>query len=187
MTRPEVNTVRLATPDDLPALLRLRDEARQWLAARGSDQWSDAWPDPETMTATMAAAIDRGETWCVDGDDGSVIATLTVNRSTYPGLWTTEEEREPAVYVHRLMVARSAAHAGLGARLLDKVGEWAAGKGIMWVRVDVWTTNEDLHRYYLRNGFQHVRTVDLPGYPSGALFQRPAMSVMTGGRESRYD
>jgi hypothetical protein len=60
----------------------------------GSDQWSDAWPDPDAMVDTIRDAIKRGETWCVDGEDGSIVATLTVNRSTYPGLWTAEEEQE---------------------------------------------------------------------------------------------
>ena len=164
---------RQATLDDLPALLQLRDEARRWLAARGSDQWSEAWPDPETMATTIADAIKRGETWCVDGDDGSVIATLTVNRRAYPGLWSDDEERQPAIYVHRLIVARSAANRLLGAKLLNEVARCAETQGAKWIRVDVWATNDDLHRYYLRHGFRHVRTVDLPGYPSGALFQRP--------------
>jgi hypothetical protein len=41
------------------------------------------------------------------------------------------------------------------------------------VRIDVWTDNVGLHRYYEQRGFKHVRTLDLD-YPSGALFQRPA-------------
>jgi hypothetical protein len=40
--------------------------------------------------------------------------------------------------------------------------------------VDVWTANERLQHYYLRQGFTHVRTVVLAHNPSGALFQRPA-------------
>jgi hypothetical protein len=139
-----MTTIRPANDTDLPALLALRDEARQWLSARGSDQWSHAWPDPDTMAATIADGIHRGETWCVDGDDGSVIATFTVTRSPYPGLWTDEEQRQPALYVHRLIVARSMAHRGLGAELLDKVTQCAAKRG------------------------------DLPGYPSGAIFERSA-------------
>jgi ribosomal protein S18 acetylase RimI-like enzyme len=169
-----MTTIRPANDTDLPAVLALRDEARRWLSAHGSDQWSQAWPDPDTMAETIADGIHRGETWCVDGDDGSVIATLTVNRSTYPGLWTEAEQREPALYVHRLIVARSIAHQGLGAELLDKVTQCATKRGAKFVRVDVWTTNTDLHRYYRQHGFRHVRTVDLPGYPSGAIFERLA-------------
>jgi hypothetical protein len=43
----------------------------------------------------------------------------------------------------------------------------------------VWTTNERLQHYYLREGFTHVRTVVLAHNPSGALFQRPAKHVAT--------
>jgi hypothetical protein len=43
----------------------------------------------------------------------------------------------------------------------------------------VWTTNERLQHYYLREGFTYVRTVVLPHNPSGALFQRPAKHVPT--------
>jgi hypothetical protein len=42
------------------------------------------------------------------------------------------------------------------------------------VRIDVWTDNIELHRYYEKRAFKHVRTLDLADYPSGALFQRPA-------------
>jgi len=167
-----MTAVRPANDADLPAVLALRDEARQWLSARGSDQWSQAWPDPDTMAATIADGIHQGETWCVDGDNGSVIATFTVNRSTYPGLWTEAEQRQPALYVHRLIVARSMSHKGLGAELLDKVTRHARKQGAEFVRVDVWTTNAALHCYYRQHGFRHVRTVDLPGYPSGAVFER---------------
>jgi hypothetical protein len=58
-------------------------------------------------------------------------------------------------------------------------GTKAADEGADWLRVDVWTTNERLQHYYLRQGFTYVRTVVLPHNPSGALFQRPAEHVPT--------
>jgi hypothetical protein len=48
----------------------------------------------------------------------------------------------------------------------------AAGLCKVLVRIDVSTDNEPLHRYYLRHGFEHVRSRDRHDYPSGALFQR---------------
>jgi hypothetical protein len=67
----------------------------------------------------------------------------------------------------------------LGAELPDWGGTKAADEGADWLRVDVWTTNERLQHYYLRQGFTYVRTVVLPHNPSGALFQRPAQRVPT--------
>ena len=71
-----------------------------------------------------------------------------------------------------------AALADFYGRLLD----WPtspADEGADWLCVDVWTTNEHLQYYYLRQGFTYVRTVVLPHNPSGALFQRPAERVPT--------
>jgi ribosomal protein S18 acetylase RimI-like enzyme len=68
---------------------------------------------------------------------------------------------------------------GLGAELLDWAGSTAANEGADCLRVDVWTTNEHLQHYYLKQGFTYVRTVVLPHNPSGALFQRPAERVST--------
>ena len=45
---------------------------------------------------------------------------------------------------------------GLGAELLDWAGTRAADEGDDWLRVDVWTTNERLQHYYLRQGL-HLR------------------------------
>jgi ribosomal protein S18 acetylase RimI-like enzyme len=56
-------------------------------------------------------------------------------------------------------------------------GDRAAADGAKWLRLDAWTTNEALHAYYQRQGFQHVRTIVRPDYPSGALFQRAAVAV----------
>jgi GNAT superfamily N-acetyltransferase len=86
---------------------------------------------------------------------------------------------EPTLYAHKVTVDRAHAGQGLGAELLDWAGTKAADEGADWLRVDVWTTNEHLQHYYLRQGFTYVRTVVLPHNPSGALFQRPAERVPT--------
>jgi ribosomal protein S18 acetylase RimI-like enzyme len=112
-------------------------------------------------------------------DDGTPTATITVNRWAKPELWTEEERAEPALYAYKVTVGRAYGGQGLGAELLDWAGTRAADEGDKWLRVDVWTTNERLQHYYLKQGFTYVRTVVLPHNPSGALFQRPAQRVPT--------
>jgi GNAT superfamily N-acetyltransferase len=101
------------------------------------------------------------------------------SRYAKPELWTEEERAEPALYAHKVTVDRAYGGQGLGAELLDWAGTKAADEGADWLRVDVWTTNERLQHYYLREGFAYVRTVVLAHNPSGALFQRPAKHVPT--------
>jgi GNAT superfamily N-acetyltransferase len=73
---------------------------------------------------------------------------------------------EPAVFAHRVTVDRAHGGQGLGAELLDWAGTKAADEGVDWLRVDVWTTNEHLQHYYLRQQFTYVRTVVLVHNPS---------------------
>ncbi|MGH8880252.1 MAG: GNAT family N-acetyltransferase [Stackebrandtia sp.] len=165
--------IRPATPADVPRLLGLRDEAARWLASKGSDQWASDWPNPDTMVDTIRQAVAAGQTWCVETGD-QVIATITLDNTIYPGLWTPNELAEPARYAHRVIVDRDHAGASLGSELLDWAGTQAVAAGATWLRVDVWTTNTELQDYYRQQGFTHVRTVVRDDYPSGALFQRPA-------------
>jgi GNAT superfamily N-acetyltransferase len=125
------------------------------------------------------ANIEAGETFIVWDDDHTPAATITINRWAKPELWTPEEAAEPALYAHKVTVDRAHAGQGLGAELLDWAGTRAANEDAVWLRVDVWTTNERLQHYYLEQGFTYVRTVVLPHNPSGALFQRPAERVPT--------
>jgi ribosomal protein S18 acetylase RimI-like enzyme len=86
-------------------------------------------------------------------------ATIAINRWAKPELWTEQERAEPALYAHKVTVDRAYSGEGLGAELLDWAGTKAADEGADWLRVDVWTTNERLQHYYLRQGFIYVRTV----------------------------
>jgi GNAT superfamily N-acetyltransferase len=168
--------IELARPDDLIHILAMRAEAAAWLEALGTDQWSKPFPDEETQTGRLLAGIDAGETWMVR-DGAETVGTITVNDFANPLLWSKDECSEVARYVHKMTVRRSHSGRGLGAILLDWAGDRAASEGAKWLRLDAWTTNRSLHAYYERQGFQHVRTVVRADYPSGALFQRPALHV----------
>ncbi|MGP3687423.1 GNAT family N-acetyltransferase [Streptomyces sp. IBSNAI002] len=166
--------VEIATPDDLSKLLAFREEAAAWLSALGSDQWRRPYPADRLL-----ATIEAGTVFMVR-DGGTTAATITLTPEAEDGLWTSEELAEPSMFVNKLTVARTHAGRDLGGRLLDWAGDRAYRSGASWLRLDAWTTNEALQRYYLRHGFEHVRTVTeggaVNGGPrvSGWLAQRPA-------------
>ena len=168
-----------ATPNDLDTLVALRDQAAAWLASKGINQWQEPWPTEDLMVEGMLRSIEAGETFIVWDDDHTPAATITINHWAKPELWTEQERAEPALYAHKVTVDRAYGGQGLGAELLDWAGTRAADEGADWLRVDVWTTNERLQHYYLKQGFTYIRTVVLPHNPSGALFQRPAERIPT--------
>jgi len=168
--------IERACPDDLAHVLDMRSEAAIWLGELGTDQWSRPFPDEPTQTARLLDGILSGETWMVR-DGAATVGTITVNSFANPLLWTEAERVEPARYVHKMTVRRSHAGTGLGGHMLDWAGDRAATEGAIWLRLDAWTTNIALHAYYRKQGFVHIRNVVRPDYPSGALFQRPAVRI----------
>jgi GNAT superfamily N-acetyltransferase len=162
-----------ADSDALAALVQLRREAAAWLQAKGEMQWVNDWPDTETMLAGFERDLREGATWFATDDAGAFLGAITINGRTNPGLWTPQEEAT-ALFVHRLTLARAAAGRGVGSRMLDFAGQRAELAGRQSLRLDAWTTNEGLHRYYLNQGFRLVRVVPNHHSPSAACFERPA-------------
>ncbi|WP_369378920.1 GNAT family N-acetyltransferase [Streptomyces sp. cg36] len=163
-----------AQPGDLSKLLAFREEAAAWLRELGSDQWSRPYPADRLL-----ATIESGTVFMVrDGD--VTAATITLTPEAEAGLWTADELSEPSMFINKLTVARTHAGQNVGGRLVDWAGDRAYRASAKWLRLDAWTTNEGLQRYYLRQGFDHVRTVReggaVNGGPrvSGWLAQRPA-------------
>ncbi|WP_329614735.1 GNAT family N-acetyltransferase [Streptomyces brevispora] len=165
--------ITLARPDDVTKLVAFREEAAAWLTRLGSDQWQRPYPADR-----LTAAIRAGSVFMVM-DSAVAAATITLSPQAEEGLWTEHELAEPSSFITKLTVARTHADQNLGGRMLDWAGDRAYRDGVKWLRLDAWTTNEALQRYYLRHGFEHVRTIRegdaVNGGPrvSGWLAQRP--------------
>lgn len=159
-----------AEETDLPRLLKFRTDAAAWLSVLGTDQWARPFP-----AGHIRASIQRGEVFLAKEHlDKDPAATITLDRDADPALWSPEEVAEGALYVHKLAVDRAYAGTGLGTRLLDWAGTRAAMEGERWLRLDAWSTNTALQRYYLTHGFTHVRTNADQAVVSGWAAQRPA-------------
>lgn len=163
-----------AGPEDLARLLSFREEAASWLSRLGSDQWSRPYPADRLL-----ATIEAGTVFMVR-DDETTAATITLTSEAEEGLWSDDELNEPSMFVNKLTVSHAYAGQDIGGGLLDWAGDRAYRSAAKWLRLDAWTTDDALQRYYLRHGFEHVRTVDeghaVNGGPrvSGWLAQRPA-------------
>lgn len=163
--------VREATMDDLDEVVRIIDERTDWLAQRGSDQWSTR---RDQVHSRMTQRVRDGETVVlVTPRTERVLATMSISTTPDPDFWTAAEQQVPALYISRLATAMSGAR-GTGALLLRWSIRHAGQLGLVDVRLDAWKTATGLHRYYVRNGWTYLRTVDLPHRWSGALFHHVA-------------
>ncbi len=183
---PPTYPIRLATDADVDAIIGLRSEAETWLRRRGIQQWTDDYHDyaREVLRTSVAA----GAAWVVE-TEGRVIATITVVDEADRDFWDPGDDLASALYLGKMIVARSHAGQQFGAAIMNWASRKAQAAGKRWVRLDVRRDNLRLHRYYQAHGWQHVRTVYPPRRrtESGTLFQRraghitPARSVVEGG------
>jgi ribonuclease D len=155
------------TEEDVQAVVTLWNEAKEWLATKGTDQWQ--YPVRIDSIRQKAA---EGAVWLLDNDQGEPIATITLDEDADPKLWRSSDDPSAALYLHRLVVKRVTRPHELGSAILDWAGGRAEQAGKKWLRLDAWASNEGLRRYYLDRGFTFVRTV--PDVKYGSLFQRPS-------------
>jgi GNAT superfamily N-acetyltransferase len=171
-------SVRLATPDDLEVILGLIDDAADWLRTMNTDQWAQPWPNRRERDARVLRGLLACRTWLVE-DDGVPVATVTYRPDGNRDLWTDEEQRESSVYMSRLVINRKYEGQGVGAALTDWAGARARDEyGAETLKIDVWTTNHQLHEYYKGRGFHFLRKYEEDeSYPSAALFSKPTEDI----------
>ena len=168
------------TPEHMRAILGLIDEASGWLSLKGTDQWRRPWPNRRRRDARVRWGLKGGATWIVWAADRAV-ATVTTATNPNPKVWGTAncDLSALAVYAHRLIVTRDFAGWGLGAQLIDWTGlRGHRDYGAKWIRIDVWSSNQALHEYYTKRGFESCGKCPNPKYPSGMLFQKDVLDII---------
>jgi GNAT superfamily N-acetyltransferase len=168
--------LRRASVNDMGIVIRLIDEAAEWLRGKGTDQWAMPWPNRAGRDGRILASLSQGKTW-IGWQDRIAAATITADPDHDP-YWPDDLRRDPAVYAHRLIVSRPFKGVGLGAALLDWAGRSARDDyGALWIRVSAWTSNTALHAYYRSLGFVPCGFHPDDGYPSAARFQKPTALI----------
>lgn len=156
--------IRRAMPDDVDVTVQIIAEVSAWLASKGVS-WLTDFPGP------FLKRIEQCEVYLAYLNDWETLAgTISLSRDPDAELWSNVFSE--ARYIYRLAVRRNFGGRGIGAYLLDLAGHLAGMEGIPWLRLDCHKHNQVLLNYYITQGFEHLKTIDLPHRLSGALFQR---------------
>lgn len=180
-----------ASPDELPLVLELLDEAARWLNERGIKQWPARFTGAEDWRIErIRAYIDNGHTWLVRINT-TAVATFTLSAADpdYADGWP--DGPDTGLYIYRMATHREFAGHDIGDHILNWSSTRATALGYHWLRLDCHRDNPDLQDYYKARGFERVGTLvrvindpvsgDANGRyvrASGALFQRPAGSIV---------
>lgn len=154
-----------ATATDVEDVLRLLQRAAACLQNKGINQWR-----PEEFTQELLIhRVRRGEL-IVARSDGEPAGTLALQTSDVP-TWGSDDGR--ALYVHSLAVSRQFAGQRVGEQLLRWAEAEVVSQSRSSLRLDCWSGNHALRRYYTDLGFQWRGDRQFTHW-SCSLFERPA-------------
>ena len=156
--------VRRAQPEDALTVAGLLDEATVWVNDLGFSQWPLPFPRDQ-----LAAAIDRGEVYVVESEEGEGVATVSMLPDD-PEYWG--DQPPDAFYVHKLAVRRDQAGRGIGAAIVEWANAEAAEAGREFLRLDCLADNPGIRDYYEDLGFEHRGDLVLDGRKM-SLYERP--------------
>ncbi|MEU4195277.1 GNAT family N-acetyltransferase [Kribbella sp. NPDC026611] len=166
-------TIRRADRDDVPAVLKLLDDATVWLVGRGqTEQWGTTpHSSSPRRVAQITAFFEDGGLWVADAD-GRVVGALAVGAASE----YVPRATEPELYIRLLVTDRASAGNNIGGTLLDHARQLARDEGVGLLRVDCFASPE-LIGYYEKQGFTRdvafaVPRVNDPDWPGQVLVQR---------------
>ena len=149
--------IRLATENDLPAVMRLVAACIGDMRSRGIEQWDDVYPAADTLAADIAAGSLHV---CAFGDDalGAVFVLDEHHVPEWTVAWTTVDG---AAVVHRLMVHPRHQGQGLARSLMVYAEAVARERGYTAIHLDCFSQNPQALNLYRRLGYHEVGTVTL--------------------------
>jgi ribosomal protein S18 acetylase RimI-like enzyme len=158
--------IRLATQDDLPALMALVRRVVPLMLAAGNRQWDEGYPNESVFERDIALE----QLWVAETENGIAgIAALTMDQEPeYAQVgWDMSAK---ALVVHRLAVDPAFRGAGVASALMQKAEEVAVGQEFDVVRVDTNTENAATQRLFPKLGYRLAGEIGLGMRPGLRFF-----------------
>lgn len=134
--------LRRAQLQDLPAIMKIIDDAKELLKKNGSPQWQNGYPNQETFAQDIAMQTN----WILINDN-KVVATATLQLTPEPtyrnitqGQW--QQPDEPYATIHRVAISSNYRGQGLSKLLFSNLLTVGQMQGIKNFRVDTHRSNK---------------------------------------------
>ena len=134
--------LRRAQLQDLTAIMKIIDDAKELLKKNGSPQWQNGYPDQETFTQDIVMQTN----WILINDN-KVVATATLQLTLEPtyrnitqGQW--QQPDEPYATIHRVAISSNYRGQGLSKLLFSNLLTVGQMQGIKNFRVDTHRSNK---------------------------------------------
>ncbi|WP_299060713.1 GNAT family N-acetyltransferase [uncultured Polaribacter sp.] len=149
--------IRLSTFDDIPHIMIIIEDAKQYLASQNIDQWQNGYPN----AAQVENDIKKDESYVVINDENLIIATsmFTLRKEpTYKtileGNWLIAEDETYGV-IHRMAIKKEFRQFGLATFLFDEFHQQLKNKSIQSLKIDTHKDNLGMQSLIKKLGYKY--------------------------------
>lgn len=147
--------IRKAELKDLNQVLKIYNDAKEYIKTYNSPQWQEGYPNKESFLIDL-----KNKELYVNEVNGEIVAvaTLLTNEPTYEnidGAWLNEEK---AIVIHRIATAKNAKKKGYAKEFLDFANETL---GYNNIKIDTHELNEPMKNFLIKNGFVYCGIIYL--------------------------
>ena len=145
------------------------DQAQQFLAAQGVDQWQDGYPNEAVMRGDIGDQT--AYVFEVNGAVAAIATLVLTGEPTYArvfgGAWTTPE---PYACIHRVAVSSETRGTGVAGEMMRALEGLVRDRGVWSVRIDTHHDNRPMQQMLQKIGYTPCGTIYLvSGEPRIAL------------------
>ena len=150
---------RTAQTADLPAMMKMVEEAKEGFRARNIDQWQKGEPNEQGLTEGIEKSVVH-----VLEENGEVLGMITVvpgpeaDDAVIDGAWLNDE---PYFAFHRVCVSEAHKGKGLAASLFSYSEAFAKEKGVRNIRIDTHPDNLSMQKALAKNGYTFCGKITL--------------------------
>jgi ribosomal protein S18 acetylase RimI-like enzyme len=148
--------IRRSTSDDIPIIISIIDDAKEYLASQKIDQWQNGYPNSEQIEED----IKNGESYVVLNEENRVMATSMFTTNSEPtykvidGNWIINETIKYGV-IHRMAIKKEFRKLGLATILFDEFHQQLKNQNIQSLKIDTHEENIGMQSLIKKLGYRY--------------------------------
>ena len=157
---------------EIPAVMKLINQAKSYMKEQGIDQWQNGYPNE----GEIAMDIAKGYSYVME-ENGKIIGTMAVlfdgeptYDKIYEGSWKTDEK--DYVAIHRVAVDSECKGKGIAGAMIDEVVNMCREKGVRSIKNDTHKDNLSMQRMQAKNGFEYCGVIYLEDGAERIAFEK---------------
>jgi ribosomal protein S18 acetylase RimI-like enzyme len=152
--------IKHATFDNIPIIMEIINDAKEYLASLGIDQWQNGYPN----AVQIEQDILNRESYVVFNDQDKIVATSMFTTNPEPtykkidGNWIFDQTKKYGV-IHRLAVKKEFRNLGLASVLFEEFHQQLKNNHIKSLKIDTHEDNLSMQKLIKKLGYEYCGVI----------------------------